>query len=166
MQRTTVRCMYNATYRCPVYVCDNVKLSDVCMWQRAALKVIYHPLYGMNNYVLIWGDWLSCDPLRGSHDSQSPHIREHLCPILWQRWFICHKNYSYYIRGDRSPLKRLYDATYICHNIVWGNVQLSNVCMRQRIPVIHCPYFTNPIFLPLRYIQFIRDFRLLCCIIG
>ena len=26
------------------------------------LKVIYHPLYGMNNYVLIWGDWLSCDP--------------------------------------------------------------------------------------------------------
>ena len=27
------------------------------------LKVIYHPLYGMNNYVLIWGDWLSCDPL-------------------------------------------------------------------------------------------------------
>ena len=25
------------------------------------LKVIYHPLYGMNNYDLIWGDWLSCD---------------------------------------------------------------------------------------------------------
>ena len=23
------------------------------------LKVIYHPLYGMSNYVLIWGDWLS-----------------------------------------------------------------------------------------------------------
>ena len=38
------------------------------------LKVIYHPLYGMNNFVLIWGDWLSCDLLRGSHDSQSPHI--------------------------------------------------------------------------------------------
>ena len=37
------------------------------------LKVIYHPLYGMDNYVLIWGDWLSCDPLRGSHDSKSPH---------------------------------------------------------------------------------------------
>ena len=32
------------------------------------LKVIYHPLYGMNNYFLIWGDWLSCDSLRGSHD--------------------------------------------------------------------------------------------------
>ena len=26
-----------------------------------------HPIYG--------GDWLSCDILRGSHDSQSPHIR-------------------------------------------------------------------------------------------
>ena len=38
------------------------------------LKVIYHLLYGMNNYVLIWGDWLSCDPLRRSHDSRSPHI--------------------------------------------------------------------------------------------
>ena len=48
------------------------------------LKVIYHPLYGMNNYVLIWGDWLSCDPLRASHDSQSTHIRKHLCPIVWQ----------------------------------------------------------------------------------
>ena len=56
-----------------------------------SLKVIYHPLYGMNNYVLIWGEWLSCDPLRGSHDSQSPHIRKHLCLILWQLWFICHK---------------------------------------------------------------------------
>ena len=73
------------------------------------LKVIYHSLYGINNYVLIWGDWLSCDPLRGSHDSrsphiwgwlaimrpshdsQSPHIRKHLYPILWQLWFICHK---------------------------------------------------------------------------
>ena len=33
------------------------------------LKAIYHPLYGMNNYVLIWSDWLSCDPLRGSHNS-------------------------------------------------------------------------------------------------
>ena len=48
------------------------------------LKVIYHPLYGMNNYVIIWGDWLSCDSLRGLHDSQSPQIRKHLCPILWQ----------------------------------------------------------------------------------
>ena len=57
----------------------------------SVLKVIYHPLYGMNNYGLIWGDWLSCDPLRGSHDSQSPHIRKHLCPILWQLCFICHK---------------------------------------------------------------------------
>ena len=61
-------------------------------WCRAIgdlpLKVIYHPLYGMNNYVLIWGDRLSCDSLRGSHDSQSP---QHLCPILWQLWFICHK---------------------------------------------------------------------------
>ena len=53
------------------------------------LKVIYYPLYGMNNYVLIWGDWLSC--LRGSYDSQSLHIRKHLCPILWQLWFICRK---------------------------------------------------------------------------
>ena len=56
----------------------------VLLYVYVSLKVIYHPLYGMNNYILIWGDWLSCDPLRGSHDSQSPHIRKHLCPILWQ----------------------------------------------------------------------------------
>ena len=46
------------------------------------LKVIYHPLYSMNNYVLIWGDWLSCDPLRESHDSKSPHIWGWLA-IMW-----------------------------------------------------------------------------------
>ena len=53
-----------------------------------SLEVIYHPLYSMNNFVTrkskvpqdgaqvfpLWSDWLSCDPLRGSHDSQSPHI--------------------------------------------------------------------------------------------
>ena len=44
------------------------------------LKVIHPPLYGMNNCVFIWGDWLSCDTLRGSHDSQSPHIRKHCAP--------------------------------------------------------------------------------------
>ena len=27
------------------------------------------------NHPHIWGDLLSCDSLRGSHDSQSPHIR-------------------------------------------------------------------------------------------
>ena len=62
------------------------------------VKVIYHPLHGMNSYVLIWGDWhhvtlshdsqsphiWGCDPLRGSHNSQSPHIRKHLFPILWE----------------------------------------------------------------------------------
>ena len=48
--------------------------QETLTYSHRYLKVIYHPLYGMNNYVLIWGDWLSCDPLRGSHDSQSPHI--------------------------------------------------------------------------------------------
>ena len=59
------------------------RLDGFYMYFAYMLKVIYHPLYGMNNYVFIWGDWLSCDPLRGSHDSQSPHIRKHLCPVLW-----------------------------------------------------------------------------------
>ena len=50
------------------------------------LKVIYHPFYSINKFVRnksklpqdgaqvfpYMGDWLSCDPLRGSHDSQSP----------------------------------------------------------------------------------------------
>ena len=74
---------YILTYlRCKIDgVCEIIDVDILC---RVILKVIYHPLYGMNNYVLIWGDWLSYDPLRGSHDSQSPHIRKHLCPILWQ----------------------------------------------------------------------------------
>ena len=53
-------------------------------WDSGVLNVIYHPLYGMNNYVLIWGDWLSCDPLRGSHDSQSSH--ESQSPHIWGDW--------------------------------------------------------------------------------
>ena len=64
----------------------------------------------MNNYVLIWGDWLSCDPLRGSHDSQSPHIRKHLCPHLVATLIYLSQNYSNYIRGDRSPLIVLFQT--------------------------------------------------------
>ena len=83
--------------RMSIYICflrreiDYFESENKTYIHVESLKVIYHPLYGMNNYVLIWGDWLSCDPLRGSHDSQSPHIRNHLCPILWQLRFICHK---------------------------------------------------------------------------
>ena len=55
------------------------------------LKVIYHPLYGMNNDVLIWGDWLTRDPFRGSHDSQSPHIWDDCAPACGYFRFICHK---------------------------------------------------------------------------
>ena len=79
----------------------------------------------MNNYVYIWGDWLSCHPLRGSHDSQSPHIwvwlaimwptqmvtwypitpyKETLVPRLVATLIYLSQTYSYYIRGDRSPL--------------------------------------------------------------
>ena len=57
---------------------ENLPLKCIVIGKN--LKVIYHPLYGMDNYVLIWGDWLSCDPLRGSHDSQSPHIRNTCAP--------------------------------------------------------------------------------------
>ena len=83
-------------------------------------KVIYHPLYGMNNYVLIWGDWLSCDPLRGSHDSQSPHIRKHLCPILWQLWIICHK-----------IIHTIFDLHGLCQSIsaLLGLKRRSSFCM-------------------------------------
>ena len=44
------------------------KITAVQNNHKIYLKVIYRPIYGLNNYVLIWGDWLSCDP------SQSPHI--------------------------------------------------------------------------------------------
>ena len=70
--------------------------------------MIYHPLYGKNNYVLIWGDWLSCDPLRGSHDSQSHHMRKHYAPscgnvdLFVTNLFILYK-------GDMSPLTELTD---------------------------------------------------------
>ena len=51
---------------------DQYRGADLYMLLIMLLKVIYHPLYGMSNYVLIWGDWLSCDPSRGSHDSHHP----------------------------------------------------------------------------------------------
>ena len=69
------------------------------------LKVIYHPLYGLNNYVLIWGDWLSCDPLRGLHDH--PIYKETLVPHLVATLIYFSQIYSYYIWGDRSPLARV-----------------------------------------------------------
>ena len=61
---------------------DTHVLMDIKGGHAFVLNVIYHPLYSMNNFVtscqsrhkmghkcvLIWGDWLSCDPLRGSHE--------------------------------------------------------------------------------------------------
>ena len=52
-----------------------------------------HPIYTPNH------------PLRGSHDSQSPHIKETLVPHLVATLIYLSQIYSYYIRGDRSPLK-------------------------------------------------------------
>ena len=72
--------------------------------------MLYHPLYGMNNYVLIWGDRLSCDPLRGSHDSQSPPYKETLVPNLVATLIYLSQINSYYIRGDRSPLKYIFSV--------------------------------------------------------
>ena len=68
---STITLLYNMELVCPKFTFITLEFKP------NRLKVIYHPLYGMNNYVLIWGDWLSCDPLRGSHDSQSPHIKKH-----------------------------------------------------------------------------------------
>ena len=70
---------------------------------------------------------ISCDPLWGSHDSQSAHIRKHLCPILWQLWFICHKiihtiwgviDYLYYhTLVEKQTLRNL---LLTCHNVSYG----------------------------------------------
>ena len=80
-----------------------MKISKPFCWtgQLGYLKVIYHPLYVwiiMSLYGVIArvrGTHDSQSPhiwgrLAIIHDSQSPHIRKHLCPILWQLLFICH----------------------------------------------------------------------------
>ena len=54
-----------------------------------------HPVYG--------GDLLSCDTLRGSHDSITPY-KETLVPHLVATLISLSLIYSYYIRGDMSPL--------------------------------------------------------------
>ena len=100
---------YNRTH---TSVTLNLENTLYYKFRRDVFVLLFDPLYGMNNYVLIWGDWLLCDPLRRSHDSQSPHIwgdwllcdplrrshdsrsphiKKHMCPILWQLLFICHK---------------------------------------------------------------------------
>ena len=54
-------------------------------------------LYGVIGYhvTLSEGHMIADHPIIygviGYHDSQPPHIRKHLCPILRQLWFICHK---------------------------------------------------------------------------
>ena len=51
---------------------------------------------------LIWGDWLSCDPLRGSHDSQLYGVigydvnllrgsHDSQSPHIWKLLFIPYK---------------------------------------------------------------------------
>ena len=48
---------------------------------------------------LIWGDWLSCDPLRGSHDSQSPQY------MGWLATLSSDRDTFSYPRDDISDLK-------------------------------------------------------------
>ena len=74
--------------------------------------------YGLNNYVLLWSDWLSCDPLRWSHDSQSPH-KETLVPHLVATLIYLSQNYSYYIRGNIQPLSACFDIFTSLH---WNDV--------------------------------------------
>ena len=57
-----------------------------------------HPIYGVIGYHVTLS--------RGSHDSQSPHIGKHFVPHLVAILIYLSQNYSYYIRGDRSPLKQ------------------------------------------------------------
>ena len=65
---------------------NNVKYSEMINVVMTTLKVIYHPLYGMNNDVLIWGDWLSCDPLRGSHEEEEEEEEESLFNRKYMVW--------------------------------------------------------------------------------
>ena len=60
-------------------------------------------LYGVIGYhvTLIWGDWLSCDPLHGR--PITPY-KETLVPHLVATLIYLSQIYSYYIRGDMSPL--------------------------------------------------------------
>ena len=76
---------------------DRIFLSTQRCLSLNMLKVIYHPLYGMNSYVLILGNWLSCD-------SQSPQ-KENTCAPSCGNFDLFVTKISYYIRGDRSPLK-------------------------------------------------------------
>ena len=69
----------------------------------------------MHNYVLIWGDWLSCDPLRESHDVENIY-KETLVPHLVTTLIYLSQNYLYYIRGDRSPLTMALDPHHSYSN--------------------------------------------------
>ena len=55
-----------------------------------------HPVYG--------GNWLSCDSLRESHDSQITPYKETLVPHLVATLIYLSQVYSYFIKGDMSPL--------------------------------------------------------------
>ena len=101
--------------------------TTIICWKKYILKMIYHPalvwiiLWQINQSChkmghkcfLIWGDWLSCDPLWGSHDSQWLAIM-----VIGYHVTLCEGHmianhpikghtYSYHIRGDRSPLMLL-----------------------------------------------------------
>ena len=103
----------------------------VALLTPCSLKVIYHPLYSMNNYVLIWGDWL-CDPLRGSHII-TPY-KKTLVPHLVATLIYLSQIYSYYIRGDISPLSFFpVDGWY------WPSSGLMLGQRRRRWPALnHC----------------------------
>ena len=66
------------------------------------LKVIYHPLNGMDNYILIWGD--SHVTLSEGHMIANPPYKGTLVPHIVAILIYLSHIYSYYIWGDMSPL--------------------------------------------------------------
>ena len=108
------------------------------------------------SYVLIWGDWISCDPLRGSNDSQSPHnYKETLVPHLLATLIYLSQIYSYYIRGDRSPLtshnhnKMTGDGKIIaieCQYYVWAvlkHIEFSTILAPFCLQILKCYFYPS-----------------------
>ena len=81
-----------------------------------------------------------------SYDSQLPHIRKHLCPILWQLWFICHKFILYkgwYITFKISLIALVgFDLLMYCY---WGQSMINQSI--ELISHIHARYSWTVLFM-------------------
>ena len=99
---------------------QNICITSIQRWPNVFM-IVNHPIYG----VICYHVTLS----RGSHDSQSPHMRKHVCPcgnfnvfvtnlfIIYKGWYVTFKS----VGETGLDVRSIVLWCYVCRHVRVGN---------------------------------------------